>query len=793
MNRLSTAVAIILALFSLHHAATSQAPPKREFRAAWVASVTNLDWPSSAARGANAQVQKDELTSLLDKLKAIGISAIVFQIRPECDALYNSPYDPWSYWLTGVQGTPPNPYYDPLEFAVAETHKRGMEIHAWFNPYRAERSVGNYPTAASHVTKLHPDWVIQIGTFKFLDPGLPLVREYDARVIADVVRRYDVDGIHMDDYFYPYPPSNITYQDTGTFSRYPRGYSNLADWRRDNVNLLLRMIRDSVQAIKPFVKFGMSPFGIWRHFYPPSVAGSTLSAYDDIYCDAIAWLQDRSIDYLTPQIYWAIGSGLTDYSKIQPWWADSVAANGRHFYPGMAPYRISSWTAAEVPNQITLNRNNPKVGGEVYFRANNGITDNLKGFADSLKQNYYHYPALHPTMSWKDVVPPYPPRAIRYAPLAGTSVSAIQWDLPNPAPDGDSASRYAVYRFDHRPTGAELDDARNLVSIEGQRYSIPARPPVAGPAYFVVTALDRNYNESDTSNILVITPPPAPLLASPVDGATSVPESVVVAWRPVAGITSYHLQVSSDPTFASGIIWNDSTITDTAKVIKGMSGLATYSWRVRSGNVAGLGSFSAPFAFTTGFPRTPITVYPPPATADVPTHPTFIWNPAPAATSYRFQLATLPDYSVIARDTSGITDTTVTLSGLDFYRVYHWRVRATNAVGSSPWSSSSNFRTYTSVEISQQEGVPSEFELSQNYPNPFNPTTSIQFALPASQHVTLRVYDILGREQAMLIDGQFPAGRYVATWNASSAASGTYFYRLTAGSFALTKRMLLLK
>jgi hypothetical protein len=338
-----------------------------------------------------------------------------------------------------------------------------------------------------------------------------------------------------------------------------------------------------------------------------------------------------------------------------------------------------------------------------------------------------------------------------------------------------------------------LDDARNLVSIEGQRFAVPARPPTAGSVYFVVTALDRNYNESDTSNILVITPPPAPLLASPTDGAISVPESVVVAWRPVAGITSYHLQVSSDPTFASGIIWNDSTITDTAKVVKGMNGLVTYSWRVRSGNVAGLGAFSALFAFTTGFPRTPITIYPPPATADVPTHPTFVWNAATAATSYRVQLATSADYAVIARDSSGITDTTMTLSGLEFYRVYHWRVRATNAVGSSPWSSSSNFRTYTSVELSQQEGIPSEFQLSQNYPNPFNPTTSIQFALPNSQHVTLKVYDILGREEATLIDGTFPVGRYTATWNASAASSGTYFYRLTAGSFTLTKRMLLLK
>lgn len=783
-------------LLCLTFVVVSGQAPKREFRAAWVASVTNLDWPTS--NSLSVQAQKDQLVSLLTALRANGISAVIFQVRPECDAFYDSPYEPWSYWLTGSQGTPPNPYYDPLEFAVSEAHRRGMEIHAWFNPYRAERVAGNYATAPNHVTNLHPDWVLSflVGgtspyTLKMLDPGLPGVREYDAKVIADVVRRYDVDGIHMDDYFYPYSPK-ITVQDSTSWRLYGGEFSNIDDWRRNNVNLLVKMLHDSIQAIKPYAKFGISPFGIWKNGYPPGIWG--LNSYSEIYCDPIAWLQQGTIDYLTPQLYWKIGGG-QDYQSLSAWWADSVAAHGKHFYPGKAAYHVSdgSFSAGEMPNQIKIDRGNPKTGGTVFFRARVGINDNPKGFADSLRNNFYRYLALHPVMQWKDVVPPYPPRAIRLAPLAGTGVSAIQWDLPLTAPDGDSASRYAVYRFDHRPAGDEFADPRNLISIEGQRYTIPSPIGTPGPVYFAVTALDRNYNESDTSNILLVTPPPSPLLAWPADGATALPESVTVRWHAQAGVTSYHLQVGNDPTFATGIMVNDSTLTDTMRVVRGLDGQTAYSWRVRSANMAGRGPFASPFTFVTGTPRAPEKIFPPAATPNLPVNLTFVWHSSLAATSYQFQLARTSDYSDLATDSSGVVDTTATVTGLDYYRIYFWRVRARNAIGASPWSPSSNFRTYTGVELTQNDGLPSEFLLSQNYPNPFNPTTSLQFALPRTEHVTLRVYDMLGREESTLVDEVLPAGTYTVTWNASRAASGMYFCRMTAGSFVATKRMLLLK
>jgi uncharacterized lipoprotein YddW (UPF0748 family) len=787
----STNVALALLILSLaaSHAAVSQTPPKREFRGVWIATVTNLDWPST--RGGDPQVQKSQLTSILDQLKANGVTAVVFQVRPECDALYYSTIEPWSYWLTGLQGAAPNPYYDPLQFALDEAHKRGMELHAWFNPYRAERVVGNYTLASNHVTVQHPTWAIQIGNFKFLDPGLPMVRDHVARVIADVVRRYDVDGIHFDDYFYPYPPNQITNQDDATFAAYPRGIYDKATWRRDNVNLLVRMVHDSIQAIKPYVKFGISPFGIWKNGVPPGIVG--MDAYSAIYCDAIAWLQQQTIDYLTPQLYWPIG-GSQDYSALMPWWADSTAAHARHLYPGQAAYRITSWSAAEMPNQIKLNRANPKVGGSVFFRSQVGVNDNPQGFADSLRNNYYKYPVLHPVMAWKDVVPPYPPRAIRYDRLSPTGPWALQWDLPNSAPDGDSAYRYAVYRFNHRPTIGEFADPRNILSIEGRRWVLPPAPPAGwSSVYYAVTALDRNYNESDTSGIVLVGPPAAPVLASPLDGTTALPESVVVRWRTTNTAALYHLQISTDPAFSGPFLVNDSTLVDTSRTIKGLAGLTQYSWRVRSANAAGFGPYASPFTFSTGFPPSPMLAYPTPGMTGVPVQSIFRWGRSPTALTYRMQVAKTSDFAAPVVDSTGLADTSLAVGPLEYLRPYFWRVRATNGIGTSGWSTVGSFRTEQLVSVEHQEGQPTEYSLSQNYPNPFNPTTQIRFTIPSSGRVTLKVYDVLGREEATLVDETMNPGLYTITWNAASAASGVYFYRLVAGTYVQTKRMTLVR
>jgi uncharacterized lipoprotein YddW (UPF0748 family) len=776
--------------FCVTETSRGQVPPKREFRAAWVATVENLDWPST--RGTNPDPQKAELVTLLDQLKATGISCVVFQVRPACDALYASPYEPWSYWLTGTQGAGPAVEFDPLAFAVAEAHKRGMELHAWFNPYRAEKTIGQFTLADNHVVKQHPDWILTFPStkLKILDPGLPQVREFNAKIVADIVRRYDVDGVHADDYFYPYDPT-ITTEDATTFQNHSRGFTNIGDWRRDNVNLQMKMLMDSVNAIKPYVKFGMSPFGIWRPGYPPGITG--LDAYNTLFADALAWLRDRSIDYLTPQLYWPIGGG-QDYSKLMPWWADSTAAYGRHLYPGMAPYRIGSWTAAEVPNQIKLNRGNPKVGGEVYFRARNGITDNLKGFQDSLKQNYYKYPALHPVMAWKDVVQPYPVRGIRYAALPGNGGLAVQWDLPLQAPDGDYASRYAVYRFDHYPSGAEFDDPRNMLSVEGNMYVVP--PPASNPllpSYFVVRSLDRNYNEGDTSNVLIIGTPTIPTLVSPADLATNLSDSPRLLWNQVSGGAYYQVQVATDAAFASGIALDAANLTDTSATASGLTGLTTYYWRVRASSAGGTGLWSGARSFSTGTPATATLVFPANGTVNVPLSTPLRWNKALAATAYQVQVSTNSAFSAIVVDSANVADTSMTISGLQGLRNHYWRVRGKNTYGVGAWSTFFGFRTVQVVAVDDASEAPREFRLEQNFPNPFNPTTTIGFTVRQPGHVSIKIFDLLGREQTSLVDQVLPAGSFTVTWDAAAAASGIYFYRMVAGEFVQTRRMVLMR
>ncbi|HET6273425.1 MAG TPA: family 10 glycosylhydrolase [Bacteroidota bacterium] len=763
--------------------------PKREFRAAWIASVTNLDWPSSP--GGDPQVQRNQLATMLDNLKALGINAVVFQIRPECDALYASSIDPWSYWLTGAQGVPPNPFYDPLEFAVQEAHNRGMELHAWFNPYRSVRTVGSYTISPNHVSVLHPEWNITIGAFKFLDPGLPLVRDYVAGVVTDVVRRYDVDGVHFDDYFYPYPPSGITNQDDSTFAQYPRGFTNRGDWRRDNVNLLVQMVHDSIQNVKPWVKFGISPFGIWKNGVPPGIVG--LDAYSEIYCDATAWLRQWSIDYLTPQLYWPFGGG-QDYGRLMPWWADSTRFYSRHFYPGEAAYRITTWPSpSEMPNHIRLDRTTPDVGGNVFFRANVGLLDNPRGFADSLKNDFYRFPSLLPIMAFKDSVDPYMPRNIRYARLPGNGPAAIQWDIPITAPDGDSASRYVVYRFNQPPVlPGDLDSASHIVAIEGRRYSIPATAQGGGPYYFIATSLDRNFNESETSSLLMISAPAPPALAYPSNGAQNLPPTMTLGWTPSVSLaSSYHLQVSPD-SFFSTIVVNDSSIADTFKVISGLGGQQTFYWRVRSKNAGGASGFSSAWSFRTGFPVAPVQLSPANFATDVPIDPTLVWMRSEGADSYRLQVATSFDFALIVIDSSGFVDTSYGLSQTQGNTVYFWRLTSTNSLGTSAWSPIWRFRTVV-TSITQTPGLPTEFALTQNYPNPFNPLTTILFSVPEAVKASLVVYDILGREVDVLIDDVVQPGNYQVQFDGTRLSSGVYFYRLVAGRYVATYKMQLVK
>ena len=499
------ALALLALAAALVRPASAQPAPKHEFRGVWIATVHNLDWPGTRGTRAGVQ-QKAQLVAMLDKLQEAGVNAVFFQVRSEADALYDSPHEPWSYWLTGAQGVPPEPFYDPLAFAIEEARKRGMELHAWFNPYRAVRGSG-YANHASHVSARRPEWTLSIGNLTVLNPGVQEVRDHIATVIADVVRRYDVDGIHFDDYFYPYPPNQITSQDRATFDSDPRGFRSIGDWRRDNVNLFVAQIADSVQAIRPAVKFGISPFGIWKNGVPSGIVG--LDAYNVIYGDASAWLEAGTIDYLTPQLYWAFGGG-QDYARLAPWWADLVADAGRHLYVGHGLYRADRATfsrtlfsANEVPRQVRFNRARGDIQGSVFFRAKNISVFSSRGFADTLRTNLHRTPALTPPMDWKDMSAPAAPAELALTPT-GAGGARLSWTTPFSS--GPQARRYAVYRVrspEPPPPAFAMDDPNNLLAVTGETSFVDGGGMAGGtdPAHYFVTAVSANSIESEASNV----------------------------------------------------------------------------------------------------------------------------------------------------------------------------------------------------------------------------------------------------------------------------------------------------
>jgi uncharacterized lipoprotein YddW (UPF0748 family) len=764
---------------------------KREFRGVWIATVKNYDWPLKPTM--STQQQQDSLRALLDDFAAARFNAIVFQVRPECDALYLSSIEPWSYWLTGSQGTGPSPAYDPLQFALDEAHKRGMELHAWVNPYRAYREDNTYPRHPTHVTQQHPDWVITCPDgYRFLDPGLPQVRDHVARVVADIVRRYNVDGIHFDDYFYPYPEHNFTKQDSLTWVANRRGFSwdSVAFWRRDNTNLLMRQVYDSITAIKPWVKFGASPFGIWRSNVPSGITG--LSAYDDIYCDALAWLQGGYVDYIVPQLYWAFG-GAQDYGTLQPWWASQ--RNGRHFYTGNADYKIlqSGWPADEINNQIRYNQSVGNAQGSVQFRAYN-LRGNDGGIVDLLKADAFRYPSLVPVMDWKETTPPNAPGNLQMTFNSALTAYELQWQAPGIAADGDSASRYAVYRFrTPTPMPGDLLNPRNILSLSGDTKVIPvARIDSADVQYsYAVSALDKNNNESALSAPVTVTATlTAPALVSPADGEQHFARNAQASWKRPPGATLFRFQLDSTGTFAAlGLLINRTT-QDTSIVPSGLQTLKTYHWRVIAGSQLAESPVSATRSFKTSWPVPPTLVYPV-AARGVPRNPTFVWN-STGGTSYRIHV-----YDYITGDTvvnATATDTTLKCPVLlTASRTHTWKVSAASQYGESDWSALVSFQTGTTVLDVTTPGLPDRVELAQNFPNPFNPATVIRYALPTTQQVKLAVYDVLGREVRVLVEGLAQPGEYRVQFDAGSLAGGVYFYRLQTDGFVETKKFMLLK
>jgi uncharacterized lipoprotein YddW (UPF0748 family) len=374
---------------------------KSEFRGVWIASVDNIDWPLKGMT--NPDSQRVEFIRQLDMHKSNGMNAVIVQVRPAADAFYPSQLEPWSQWLTGVQGQPPSPYYDPLEFMIKETHKRGMEFHAWCNPYRADFKIGASSIAPNHVTKIHPEWFLDYGDKKYFDPASKEVQKFVVQVVTDIIHRYDVDAIHMDDYFYPYRITGKEFPDDDSYKR-SKSKLNKDDWRRSNVDSIMKMLSIAIKKEKPWVQFGISPFSVWRNKDKDprgsdSKAGQT--NYDDLYADILLWLKEKWVDYVAPQLYLEIGHDKIDYAKMLEWWSKN--SYGRNLYIGLGIYRSGSNAAwrnpNELPNQIKLLRQYPNVQGSIYF-SSKSFNSNPNGWSDSLRNNYYKLQAATPQMDW---------------------------------------------------------------------------------------------------------------------------------------------------------------------------------------------------------------------------------------------------------------------------------------------------------------------------------------------------------------------------------------------------------
>ncbi|MET9340587.1 family 10 glycosylhydrolase [Nonomuraea sp. NPDC003804] len=460
--------------------------PKRQLRGVWIATVKNIDWPS--ATGLSPARQQAEYVKILDNAVKRNLNAVFVQVRPASDALYQSPHEPWSQYLTGTPGK--NPGWDPLPFLTAEAHKRGLEFHAWFNPYRAayDANLGRLP--AAHPARQHPDWLVKYGEQYYYNPGLPQVREHVVKVVTDVVKRYDVDGVHFDDYFYPYPGAAPMFNDTAAFRKYGKG-AKLADWRRDNVNTLVAQVHKAVHDTKKDVKFGISPFGIWRNKAqdPTGSATSGMSAYDSIYADARAWIKSGTVDYVMPQLYWPRGFKAADYNVLAAWWANEVKGTDVRLYIGQGLYRVgardvATWTKpGEMPAHLAFNRKYPEIDGDVYFSATNVLANPLKAM-DRLSKEHYARPALLPAPKGGDA--PAKPSGLK------ASGAALTW---SPV---EGARSYAVYRVPASGQSCQSTDSRNLVAIvTGTSYTAQK------PGTYQVTALDPLTRESKPAEAAV--------------------------------------------------------------------------------------------------------------------------------------------------------------------------------------------------------------------------------------------------------------------------------------------------
>lgn len=470
-----------------------EAPPKRQMRAEWIAGVQNIDWPSQ--QGLSADEQKAELDGLYDEAVDNGLNSVFVQVRPTADAFWPSPHEPWSEWLTGEQGGDPG--YDPLEYAVEEAHARNLEFHAWYNPYRVAMHDDPSQLVEDHPARQNPDWVFEYNGQLYYNPGIPQAREFVIEAMMHSVENYDLDGVHFDDYFYPYPAEGQEIPDEDTFAEHGGEFDDIEDWRRDNVDTMVREMSEAVNATKPHVKFGISPFGIWRNSStdPEGSQTSGSQSYDDQFADSRKWVTEGWLDYINPQVYWEIGLPVADYAALVPWWEEVAASTDTHLYIGQAAYKVGNEGAWSDPNELSshldFNRDHAGVHGDVYFSANS-LRSNAQEAMETVVADHYSSPALVPVKEDLGGAAPEPPAA------SATDDGTLEIT----AGSGEAPAYYAVYGFEGEPEPEQgecgVEDPRNMLGTVRADADGAATFDVSdgSDTTYYVTALDRLHHES---------------------------------------------------------------------------------------------------------------------------------------------------------------------------------------------------------------------------------------------------------------------------------------------------------
>ena len=487
-------IIMVLMLLSM----SSMAQQKREFRGAWIQCV------NGQFKGMSTADMQRTLTYQLNELQKDGCNAIIFQVRPECDALYESSLEPWSYYLTGEQGRKPYPYWDPLQWMIEQCHQRGMELHAWINPYRAKTKVV-HRNAGSHVIMKHPEWCFLYDGLTLLNPALQECRDYICDVVRDIVTRYDVDGLHIDDYFYPYPVPGLKIPDDAQFRANNNGIRDRGDWRRHNVNLFIQQMAQTIHETKPWVKFGVSPFGIYRNRRndPNGSQTNGLQNYDDLYADVLLWDANKWMDYCVPQLYWEIGHKAADYDELIHWWSrhlkNTALYIGEDVERTVKHADLRNKSRHQLGAKMALHHELPNIKGTVLWYAKAAV-DNVGNYGTALRQIHWRYPALQPEMPHIDHKAPKKPRKVKVLDMDGQRV--LFWQPPKGKKWHDVAMKYVVYRFQHGES-VNISDASKIVAITTDTfYEMPSIPSGTRVVY-VVTALDRIQNESKAVKVKV--------------------------------------------------------------------------------------------------------------------------------------------------------------------------------------------------------------------------------------------------------------------------------------------------